>query len=79
MYVYHPFLIFEEDTVDLAYKLGKILGFEDGSKNSLLKFLKEVPATDLVIATKILFDEVKPVSNLLLQFYFNGINSSLSK
>lgn len=65
MYVYHPFLIFEENTVDLAYKFGKILGFEGGSKNSLLKFLKEASATDLVVATKVLFDEIKPVSNFL--------------
>ncbi len=61
MYVFHPFLIFEENTRDLAFKFGQILGYKGNSAPELLTFLRKQNERALLDGGKKLFDDLEKV------------------
>lgn len=46
-YIFNPLMNYQEDTVDIAFEYGKLLGFDGNSAEKLLTFLKSQPARTL--------------------------------
>lgn len=43
-YIFNPLTNYQEDTVEIAFEYGRLLGFDGNSVEKLLAFLKSLPA-----------------------------------
>lgn len=50
-YIFNPLTNYREDTVEIAFEYGRLLGFDGDSVERLLTFLKSLPA--IIMQTKL--------------------------